>query len=123
MSQPPPPSESAGLDMLTEAAAPLKPLLNPLQSQESAPVSTTVEPPHSPNPQNPATTANGTNSDIAPAPLSESSTPAPVTNGVAEEVIAAAPAPVAAVAALSEGPSQSPLPVDATVPPTPQAAW
>ncbi|WVQ94014.1 hypothetical protein IAU59_001092 [Kwoniella sp. CBS 9459] len=127
-STPPPPPPAARTEPLTpqplaEAestpalalAAIAKPLLNPLQSEGSAPVSTVVEPPRSPNSSNPATDDKGNtvvdavNGDLQPqatsAAPSASSTPVPPASLVVEQ----------------GEPSRSPLPPDATVPPTPRA--
>ncbi|OCF33062.1 bromodomain-containing factor 1, partial [Kwoniella heveanensis BCC8398] len=120
VSEPLTPQPPAEANPATETApAPVsKPLLNPLQSEASAPASTAVEPPRSPNPANPATddqgntVTEGVNGHLQPAAASSSAgpsatpTPAPVTSASVVE---------------QEEPSRSPLPPDATVPPTPRA--
>ncbi|ORY31924.1 hypothetical protein BCR39DRAFT_479450 [Naematelia encephala] len=91
--------EAEGDDLMTPhegSAAPLKPLLNPLQTDAPPPASTLVEPPRSPNPANPATDDRGINTEIE------------VPSGPGSAVGPADP------------PSLPPLPPDATVPPTPE---
>ncbi|WWC85549.1 uncharacterized protein L201_000413 [Kwoniella dendrophila CBS 6074] len=108
----PPPPPTPQVDPGTPVA---KPLLNPLQSEGPPPSSTIVEPPKSPNTSDPASVekgnglsgelvggeAKGSENGLLPsAPVSSTFTPAPIQ---------------------AEQPSKSPLPPDATVPPTPRA--
>ena len=121
-------------------SAPLKPLLNPLQSGDSPMPSTIVEPPRSPNPANGATDDNGNNveldipsssaSVVGPADIPPTSVERPVESS--DSVLPSSaflPEPTQ-LPMSSAGPSPSPTPVprppspsslprDAPMPPTP----
>jgi len=104
-----------------EAAAPLKPLLNPLQTDGPPPASTIVEPPRSPNPQNPAADNSGNNveMDLPSASASVIGPGEPVEPVEAveevEETAVVEPTPIPS----REDTAPPPLPTDAPVPPTP----
>lgn len=127
---PPPASDLVSLPVDTPAA-PLKPLLNPLQTNDTPQGSTIAEPPRSPNPLNTATDERGNNAEldlpsasgsvVGPGDVGSETTPvagastAPVARVVPEtaETSSEVPAPVADT-------TQPPLPKDATPPPPPE---
>ncbi|KAK1926264.1 putative Bromodomain transcription initiation factor [Papiliotrema laurentii] len=116
------------------AAAPLKPLLNPLQASATPPASTIVEPPQTPNPQNPAAQAmeNGAepsagvvdvnaNGSGAPVDDAEGSAPIAPTSAIAPPAQPEAAVITPATPISREDTAPPPLPIDAPVPPSPPA--
>ncbi|WVF66399.1 hypothetical protein IAT40_001139 [Kwoniella sp. CBS 6097] len=117
VSEPPIPQPPTEADPASVPAVIPKPLLNPLQADGPAPASTVVEPPRSPNPANPATNDQGNTIIITEAVNGNLQ---PETSSIVPSA-PSTPALVTDLAAKQEEPSQSPLPPDATVPPTPRA--
>ncbi|WWC57843.1 uncharacterized protein I303_100378 [Kwoniella dejecticola CBS 10117] len=124
---PPPPAESIPQPPAAEAIAD-KPLLNPLQSDAHPAASTVVEPPKSPNPANPATNEQGNAAADGADGTASNGLPSNGLPSLAPQAPVETPAlpsppsePAVAAPNTSEQLSKSPLPPDATVPPTPRA--
>ncbi|WWC67087.1 uncharacterized protein I206_100994 [Kwoniella pini CBS 10737] len=121
VSIPPPTSESSPQQPSVGAIAYSKPLLNPLQSEAPPPSSTLVEPPKSPNSSNPATDDKGNATVESVNGTAASHTPPAPAEAPGVVVPTSDPAPSAEAPASAEQAGKSPLPPDATVPPTPRA--